>query len=189
MREIKICKGCGEAKPFVEFSRHKLGKDGLRPRCKACCKIENDAWRSGRREQNRAVNAAWRKRNIERARSYNRSWNKSHRDRCDAATERWRRRNPWLVRAQKQRHRVLKRNAVGSSYATVQRIAARLAYFSDVCVYCGSVADTIDHRIPLCRGGTNFPANLVAACRSCNSRKRHRTEREFREGVMPNVSP
>ncbi len=38
-----------------------------------------------------------------------------------------------------------------------------------VCAYCGSYADTVDHRVPTSRGGTSDPDNLVAACRSCNS--------------------
>ncbi len=186
---LKVCKGCGEEKWVTEFSRHKLGRNGLRPRCKMCCATENGIWRSGRREQARAVNAAWLERNRERKQAYNRAWNARNRDRCDAATERWRRRNPLLVQAQKHRHRVLKRNAPGRFYATTRKIADRLAYFSGVCFYCSGPADTIDHRIPLCRGGSALPANLVSACRSCNSRKRHRTEREFREVVMPNANP
>ena len=40
------------------------------------------------------------------------------------------------------------------------------------CAYCSmSLADTIDHLTPLCRGGDNFVTNLVPSCRSCNSSK------------------
>jgi 5-methylcytosine-specific restriction endonuclease McrA len=40
-----------------------------------------------------------------------------------------------------------------------------------LCVYCSNLATTVDHVIPLSRGGTNFEGNLVPACRSCNSSK------------------
>ena len=41
-----------------------------------------------------------------------------------------------------------------------------------VCTYCRSVrADTIDHIVPLSRGGHNVIQNLVPACRQCNSSK------------------
>lgn len=40
-----------------------------------------------------------------------------------------------------------------------------------LCVYCGGVAHTRDHVIPLSRGGTNAPDNLVPACRPCNGEK------------------
>jgi 5-methylcytosine-specific restriction endonuclease McrA len=40
------------------------------------------------------------------------------------------------------------------------------------CHYCGCVARlTIDHKQPLALGGSHTEANIVPACRSCNSRK------------------
>lgn len=44
-----------------------------------------------------------------------------------------------------------------------------------VCQYCGMPLDssnaTIDHVIPLSRGGTDTPDNKVWACKTCNHRK------------------
>lgn len=40
-----------------------------------------------------------------------------------------------------------------------------------VCSYCPAAADTIDHVIPLARGGRHAEGNLAPACRSCNSSK------------------
>lgn len=46
------------------------------------------------------------------------------------------------------------------------------------CGYCGNyliASDaTVDHILPLDRGGTNDPNNLIACCRRCNSRKRNK---------------
>ena len=42
------------------------------------------------------------------------------------------------------------------------------------CAYCDSLASTIDHVVPLSRGGTHYEGNLAPACRSCNSRKHRR---------------
>lgn len=39
------------------------------------------------------------------------------------------------------------------------------------CWYCGGYADTVDHVVPYTMSHDNTPANLVAACRSCNARK------------------
>ncbi|MFF0822395.1 HNH endonuclease [Micromonospora haikouensis] len=39
------------------------------------------------------------------------------------------------------------------------------------CTYCPQPAETIDHLVPLNRGGRHAEGNLVPACRSCNSSK------------------
>jgi 5-methylcytosine-specific restriction endonuclease McrA len=39
------------------------------------------------------------------------------------------------------------------------------------CFYCAAEANTVDHRIPVARGGTDDDSNLVAACASCNGTK------------------
>lgn len=39
------------------------------------------------------------------------------------------------------------------------------------CTYCGEPATTIDHVLPLVRGGTNYEGNLTPCCRRCNSSK------------------
>jgi 5-methylcytosine-specific restriction endonuclease McrA len=39
------------------------------------------------------------------------------------------------------------------------------------CTYCARPCETIDHVIPLARGGTNYEGNLAPACGSCNSSK------------------
>jgi 5-methylcytosine-specific restriction endonuclease McrA len=48
------------------------------------------------------------------------------------------------------------------------------------CRYCGARADTgaqlvVDHIIPVARGGSNDPANLITACQPCNAGKSDRT--------------
>ncbi|RJF89148.1 HNH endonuclease [Oleomonas cavernae] len=63
-----------------------------------------------------------------------------------------------------------------------------------LCFYCrqpmakaGSAAalaapmsvETIEHRRPKCRGGTDSAANLVLTCRACNTRKASMNETAF----------
>jgi len=51
------------------------------------------------------------------------------------------------------------------------------------CAYCPQLADTLDHVLPLVRGGTNYEGNLVPCCRKCNSSKSGKTIIEWRHGV------
>ncbi|MFE6075737.1 HNH endonuclease [Paenibacillus sp. NPDC057886] len=39
---------------------------------------------------------------------------------------------------------------------------------SYVCHYCGAYGDTVDHVIPMSKGGRNALSNLVCACEKCN---------------------
>ena len=58
-------------------------------------------------------------------------------------------------------------------------------YSADTCYYCGKQIEgrnkTVDHKIPISRGGTNARENLVMCCQSCNSHKNNRTESEYYE--------
>jgi hypothetical protein len=42
------------------------------------------------------------------------------------------------------------------------------------CQYCGASAENIDHVIPRSKGGSHAWDNVVASCRTCNTRKRDR---------------
>lgn len=48
---------------------------------------------------------------------------------------------------------------------------------SGVCYYCRNrfppAELTMDHRVPLVRGGRSTKGNLVAACKNCNTQKKH----------------
>ena len=46
------------------------------------------------------------------------------------------------------------------------------------CQYCGATAENVDHVIPRSRGGTHTWANVVAACKRCNTRKENKLPRE-----------
>jgi 5-methylcytosine-specific restriction endonuclease McrA len=47
------------------------------------------------------------------------------------------------------------------------------------CQYCNRVAENIDHVVPRSRGGPHAWDNVVASCRSCNSRKEDRLPSEI----------
>lgn len=52
------------------------------------------------------------------------------------------------------------------------------------CVYCFRVGTTHDHVIPLSRGGSDTPDNIVIACHSCNASKGPRTPDEWRQAIF-----
>lgn len=46
---------------------------------------------------------------------------------------------------------------------------------------------TIDHRMPVSRGGTDDLENLVASCHGCNQSKRAMSEAEFRAYLVTGI--
>jgi 5-methylcytosine-specific restriction endonuclease McrA len=48
-----------------------------------------------------------------------------------------------------------------------------------ICFWCGMEANTCDHVIPVARGGSDDPDNLVAACKRCNFSRQDRLPEEM----------
>lgn len=81
------------------------------------------------------------------------------------------------------RYRALKMQA-----PTVEKVdrAAIIARDKSTCYLCEVLLTpgwelTLDHLIPLVRGGDHTAANLRVCCRPCNSKKRHLTITEYLE--------
>lgn len=128
----------------------------------------------------RAQKRAWREANADKVRQQRRESQARNRATALARVERWRKENPEKHRAQRLKRRSQKVNAPGASYTTEKLIRARVDLYGGRCYYCDKEgADSIDHRIPLSRGGSHWPANLVPCCRRCNSSKNVKTELEF----------
>lgn len=95
----------------------------------------------------------------------------------------WYRANPEVKRAQHLRRRALKANAAGSH--TAEDIKTQYERQKGRCYWCGvKVGETyhVDHIVPLSRGGSNDPSNLVVACPTCNISKGSKLPHEWAKG-------
>lgn len=136
-----------------------------------------ELFRSYRRKQKAKNPEKWKRLEARRRRRYYERFPERH----NARKRAWRKNNPDKCRLEKYRRRTLESSASGTF--TMEQLMARFSLYGWRCAYCKTELTmetaTVDHRIPLCRGGSNWPANLAPACRSCNSRKSHRTVAEF----------
>jgi 5-methylcytosine-specific restriction endonuclease McrA len=103
-----------------------------------------------------------------------------HRERA----KRWQRANPEAVRAALHARRARKRGAKGSY--TKFDLHAILEKQGLSC-YCGVsflvVDPTVDHIVPLFRGGSNWPDNIQLLCRPCNESKGAKTMDEWKKAA------
>lgn len=110
----------------------------------------------------------WRKANPEKIRILNR---KRDPEKLRAASLRWAKANRDKRRIIDHRRRARKMQAQGTFTTEDERRLYEIC--NHRCLCCGATEDlTIDHIIPLSRGGANSFENCQVLCRSCNSRKR-----------------
>lgn len=155
--------------------------------------------------QCRAANAAyqreWSRKNRVRVNAYDKAWSMKNVERRREigrrAAERYRQRHPEKVREQKRASysRRLPQIRIESLRLRARRQGADLfdisprdlhrlfLRHSGKCAYCGDrTADTVDHIVPMRRGGRHSIGNLAPCCEPCNSNKRQRFLVEWRNG-------
>jgi 5-methylcytosine-specific restriction endonuclease McrA len=157
----------------------------------------NAAWERQNRERSNAAHRARYHRHVAASRAYERAkgqrlraqrarYYHNHKSRIAAVNRQWRRDNHLAARIINARRRHLERQAPGR--CTQSQLLGRCVYYGWRCYLCGAQLTlrtvTIDHRIPLSRGGSNWPANLAPACHHCNCAKKASTEREYRARLI-----
>jgi 5-methylcytosine-specific restriction endonuclease McrA len=97
----------------------------------------------------------------------------AHMAEIKARTAANRRAKPEQHAASNQRRRAQKRASGINTISGAQWREIKDAY-GHCCVYCGRKMQrlTMDHIVPLSKGGTNTASNIVPACMSCNSSKK-----------------
>lgn len=142
---------CSPCKPFADKDRNQRW-DAEHPESHLAA---SRRWRLAHPEQHLAAGAAWRAAHPEKLAQY-RSTSKK--------------RNPIANRSYVRVRKARQRNATIIPF-TPEQLRLRLSMGGGRCWMCGGLGDTIDHVIPLSRGGAHALANLRTACLSCNSRK------------------
>lgn len=178
--DVKTCRVCGRELNRTEFYPRQGSPDGLRNDCKDCTKI---------RSQQSAA------RNSEKRKEYMRQYSDANRDRLNEQARiraiktnrklyfrRYRSNNRQTVLENERRYRVQNRHKQAARQFARRAMpldSTATEYLrilhSDICSFCGKPAGTIDHIVPVAKGGTNDWDNLTAACPSCNSRKHDRS--------------
>lgn len=187
----KRCPCCTNTFDLTEFC---YGKS-IVGYCRACLKLKRKQWVSQsdhkahyqryglpNKEQKRTRNRAWKKANQDKIKAASKQYNLDNRESMNERLKRWRQLNPHRVAYYNAMYRLQRAT---QSDGTVSSGTYKQLYAQKFCHYCEEFVDsserTVDHVIPLSRGGTHSVSNLVMACGSCNYSKQGRTPEEFLE--------
>jgi 5-methylcytosine-specific restriction endonuclease McrA len=180
---LRKCNDCKIEKTLNEFHPN---RSGYCKRCRSCENIRRRRLYKENENRRKRILEANRKsretngRYLDKRKVYDQKYIEKNKDKVRCSKRAWDRRNPEAVRMKVRNRRSKIRKLSGR--CTPTQWMDRLAYYGGKCRYCGcSGKMTADHRVPISRGGTGFPSNLVPACLSCNSRKRDMTELEYIE--------
>jgi 5-methylcytosine-specific restriction endonuclease McrA len=133
-----------------------------------------------RRCKSRSDQRRWRQ-DPARVRARVHAWYRLNADRAKQRAKLWNHANREAKYRQRQTHQQLLASAGPLPIRVWSDI---LQNYEHRCAYCGASGPlTIDHRVPLSRGGRNSSDNIKPACRSCNSKKATRSEDEFLEAL------
>lgn len=142
-------------------------------------------YRAQNREALRVAKAAEYQRNKPKRVAKNRATRQSDPERANEYSRQWRKRNPERRRASVLNSDAKRKQAPGN--CSPEQWIAKCEYFGWRCYLCGAPLTSkmvhAEHRKPISRGGSNWPANLAPACAKCNLSKNSKTEAEFRELV------
>jgi 5-methylcytosine-specific restriction endonuclease McrA len=139
--------------------------------CRQCYRSYMRQWRDRNRSKlsvyARTHYVKNRDRKVEDVRSYRRTAS------AKAKRREWKLRNKDRIKVYEANKQINRRRAKGSGRIRVLEWRELVAKFNSQCAYCkaGNVALTMDHVVPLSRGGLHRIENIVPACLQCNSRK------------------
>jgi len=176
---LRICKACKKAKPLSEYHKDKAGTDGYRAQCKPC----RSEYMQGYHQENLVERRAY------------------IQNRRDSMPEHVRA----LDRARYERDKE-KRIALATESVHVRRARMKAAEYDrgitvlalrkrhgDGCCYCGVELDfkpgkrgainpkraSIEHLLPISKGGSHTWENTTLACHGCNTSKNAKTLDEW----------
>ena len=121
--------------------------------------------------------AEYRKANREKLRQYQKDWADANPDKVRAKASKYVKSHKKENALKSQKWRARMRQV--ETYIITPKEMFRL--YNQPCMNCGSKEkQTLDHKIPLSRGGRHSVGNLQTLCLSCNSKKHRRTIMEWR---------
>lgn len=81
---LKTCTKCGVEQPFENYSKNKLGRNGLNPHCRKCDAAKGKAWQQANKEKVAARKKLWGEKNRASLNAAHKRWCEKYPDRVVA---------------------------------------------------------------------------------------------------------
>lgn len=185
MDDQKWCVRCEKWKPrATDFYKKRDNRDGLHSYCKECGDSKATRWQQQHREtvaaQKRIKRATdplykdyqntYRDRKREHLRSIQRAWRERNTATLQARRSAWQRGHLDYHAAKQHQRRAKLRGCTG--LYTPSEWQSLCAAYDNRCLCCGCDGPlTVDHVVPVSKGGNNDITNIQPLCQPCNSRK------------------
>lgn len=170
----RICSSCNIERQIDEFIKDKKCSRGFARKCKQCAYDSRDKEKMSevKKECYRKNKEKYKERIKQNTARYLEDGRQSK------WAIKWQKANPDKVAEIKHRRRTRKMHN-GRNDLTAEQI--RQIKSTGICYYCNEQFDnlSIDHVVPLSKGGENTLSNVVAACIQCNKRKNAKLVEEF----------
>lgn len=193
----KTCTKCGTEKPVSDFNKQAKSKDGYQHNCRDCHRARYKEWASANAEKKASRMSQWRAENLEHRRAYKARYRAENpekskaegrkyyannaeikREKAKTFNEAWRKANPDKVNAKEARRRALKLSAFVEDVS----LDVVIGIHGASCIVCKSGIDislrhphpmskSLEHVIPLSRGGTHSYENCAPSHLRCNLSK------------------
>lgn len=186
---MKTCTKCNVSKSIDHFYKDKNYKDGHRNSCIDCFKENVKSAYYVNREKKLAYQANYYRANSENAIEYAREWRKNNPDKTRQYHKEYFEKNKdqekVRMRLKESKRRALKKNN-GTFYISKKEIDKIL---SSKCIICEKQENiTLDHIVPISRGGSHSIGNIQPMCLECNTKKINKTMVEFKYYLYGRVS-
>lgn len=176
----KLCKHCNTVKPIEELTKDKRSKDGHTSTCKKCVSEKAKA----KYDQQKA------KQRRDKTKEYMSEYlKKYYLEVTKPNKKKFRLENP--IKRQSQAEKAVikrlnkqKRRAMQKDSDVTYIKQKELLDSAKKCYWCGInftkyIIKTIDHYVPIAKGGKHSIDNIVVACKSCNSSKQAKAPEDF----------
>jgi len=204
-KKNKVCSKCDIEKSLDSFYKDSTKKDGYRCECCSCRKLYNKEHKAEIKLYRDKYNKTYYQKNREKAITYSNQYRKNNEQKVKESSKKSylktintrkiylinnkqkikKQQSEWyylikdtkhyrnIIKARNTKRRHLEKNA---GNFTAQDWKEVLEKHGEYCLHCGSVEHiTVDHVVPLSKGGSNTKDNLQPLCLSCNCSKGTKT--------------